>query len=229
MRPVAKVLLFVAAGLAMCACARSGDEAENSGAKDVEMPGALDIVGAAIEGQWHRRAARDMRDEDLLAELIALAEDPELAGTAADDAAISETEARLGLDLPADLEAVLRAPGAIGALEWHEVDAIERADALGDELGQLLRVEGDDWRTRELLVEDLDGGSAEFPAGDLAGYLVLGRSVLGDVLLYDASPQPKHACCRLIETPVIRNDTPTAYASLHDWLATEWAMERAID
>ena len=122
-----------------------------------------------------------------------------------------------------------RARNAIGALGWNSTPAIDRASSLGDELGKLFRVEGGDWRTREVLVEDLDGNAAAIPVGDFADYLVLGRDILGSVILYDASPKPKHECCRVVETPVIENDTPTAYVSMHDWLATAWALEKAVD
>lgn len=217
-------LVLIAAMGVLAACSH-GDEDEQK----AEAPGVLDIVGVAVEGTWNRHAGSDRADDELLADIVALAEDPELAGDAADDAAIAAAESRLGVDLPPDFERVLRTPGAIGALEWYEPDRIERATSLGDELGGLLRVAGEGWRDRELLIEDLDGGSERIPAGDLAGYLVIGRSVLGDALLYDPSPNPKHACCVLVETPVIRNDTPTSYPGVHDWLVTEWALEKAID
>ncbi|HET7845355.1 MAG TPA: SMI1/KNR4 family protein [Xanthomonadales bacterium] len=195
----------------------------------MEAPGVLELVGDALEGQQNRVAAQDRSVEELIADLVALTEDPEAGPATSDDAAIQAAEKRLGVELPEELERVLRTQHAAAALGWHATEEFERADALGDELGKLLRVEGAAWRDAELLVEDLDGGSAAFPAGDLRSYLVLGRGILGDVILYDASASPKHACCRVIETPVIQDDTPTAYRDLHDWIATTWALQRAVD
>ena len=80
-------LVLIAAMGVLAACSH-GDEDEQK----AEAPGVLDIVGVAVEGTWNRHAGSDRADDELLADIVALAEDPELAGDAADDAAIAAAE-----------------------------------------------------------------------------------------------------------------------------------------
>jgi hypothetical protein len=221
------VHVLLAATLAAC----SGDEPrETAGGSDPESPGVGEMLGmmaeVAVQGQWYRSEAKDMTSEQMLADLVAWA-DPPAGAEAADTAAIAAAEQRLGVDLGADYEALLRTPGALKALDWLTAAELENVGSLGDELAKKLRVSGDGWREERVLVESMDGDSERIPAGDFAGYVVVARPFMGGLVLYDPSPEAKHECCRILETPVLRSDTPTSYTSVHDWLVTEWALAKA--
>jgi len=219
--------LLVAAGLVAC----GGDEPRAAGDEaETESPGVGEMLGmmaeVAVQGQWYRSEAKDMASEQMLADLVAWAEPP-ADSEAADAAAIAAAEQRLAVDLGADYEALLRTPGALKALNWLPPAELESVASLGDDLAKKLRVSGDGWRAERVLVESMDGDSERIPAGDFAGFVIVARPFLGGLVLYDPSPTPKHECCRIIETPVLRSDTPTSYLSVHDWLVTEWALEKA--
>jgi hypothetical protein len=207
----------------LLACALAGCTREDA---DDAPRNTVDVD--AIEGARLIVAARDRSDEDLVAGLVAVAEDPELAADTDDDASIAAAEARLALDLPAELEKILRMQAASGALGWYGAAGFERADSMGDELGAALHLDRAGWRDRSVRVENLDGVGDDIRASVLASYLVLGRSVLGELILYDASPEPRHACCRLVEVPLEAGDTATGYASVHDWLATMYGLHQAV-
>lgn len=218
--------LFAAA---LAACGGDGPR-EAAGGAESASPGVAEMLGTmaevAVQGQWYRSEARDMTGEQMLADLVAWADPP--AGTeAADAAAIAAAEQRLGVDFGSDYEALLRTPGALQAIDWLPPARLEGAGSLGDELAKKLRLSGDGWRAEHVLVESMDGDSERIPAGDFAGFVIVARPFLGGLVLYDPAPTPKHECCRIVETPVLRSDTPTSYTSVHDWLVTEWALEKA--
>ena len=189
------------------------------------------IKGATL-GTWYLNKAADMPAETLLAELVAM------KGKQAGDEAVKpvsdvELEAiasRAGQPLPAELTAILRTPGAIGALQWaRPADIATLREMYGDKVASKFRMEDRYWQGGSVKVESYGGAVHRVPTAALEHYIVLAEDrLLSDVmLLYDPAEPPAHPCCRVIETSAFKSQNHDAYRSLVDYLRWEWAMAKA--
>jgi hypothetical protein len=184
------------------------------------------MAKAATLGQYYLRRARDVATPELLAALAAA--DADADPTPLEPGALAQAEAALGVPLPADLREVLALPAAWRGFGWSDPgDYAWAKHRFGDALGERLNLAGADWRTREIVVENFHGDAFRLPAGALEHYVVIGENeFFDDLVLYDPSEPPRHACCRLLETPVLASDTVSAYASVRDYLEVAWAMHQ---
>lgn len=185
------------------------------------------IKGATL-GTWYLAKASDMPADKLLAEIIVM-KGLGVAGEGFSPADLDAIAARTGHALPADLIAILRTPGAIKALGWNAAADIDTARGRhGSQLPAKFRIGERDWPGSNVKAESYAGAVHQIPARALERYIVLSdHSLLDVMLLYDPSPSPAHACCRVIETSAFKSQNHDAYRSLAEYLRWEWAMLKA--
>ena len=106
---------------------------------------------------------------------------------------------------------------------------IVRAETLGEVFVAEIEASGSDWRRQMVTLLDDDGTSFQVAAGDFGNYLVLSQHPeIGNLILIDPSPQPKHPCCVMVETTLFDDHLHDAYSGLSAYFASEWAMSKAL-
>lgn len=188
------------------------------------------LISGADRSEAYRAEAVGRPMHALLDELISreLAADTPRTSLSGQD--LRALEQRLGTALPAELATLLKTPGGWQAMDWTDPGMIVRAEALGHVFITEIEANGPgDWRQQSIELVDDDSNFVHVPAGDLAHYLVLSRDPrLGNLVLMDPDPQPRHPCCVVIETTMFGDHVHSSSASLYNWIADEWSMSKAM-
>lgn len=187
------------------------------------------LVDGANRSEALRAQAAQRPSNELLAALIENELPANTPRQALSPAQRRDLEQRLGVALPQALASLLETPGAWQAMGWTDPNEIVTAESLGAAFVAEIEAAGPNWRKQAVALMDQDSDEFRVPAGDLAHYLVVSRRPdFGNLILYDPSPNPKHPRCVLIETTLFDDHLHSGYASLREYVESEWAVGEAL-